>query len=124
MRTKSFIDMRLRCTCDPSTCTPACMVGSALGGAALMEATSNSRRGVLACPHRPPAIRHRDRTVRMTFMVAYTQTRRKRSVKMGGMFRTALSVLLAAAAYAQPAPPAKKAPATEVAGIYVNYDER
>jgi hypothetical protein len=32
-------------------------------------------------------------------------------------------VLVAAFAYAQPAPPAKKAPPTEVAGIPVNYDE-
>jgi hypothetical protein len=39
------------------------------------------------------------------------------------MFRYAVCLLLAAVASAQPAPPAKKAPPTEVAGIHVNYDE-
>ena len=42
---------------------------------------------------------------------------------MVGMIRTAIVLLLAASVYAQPAPPAKKAPPTEVAGIAVNYDE-
>ena len=39
------------------------------------------------------------------------------------MFRYAVSLLTAAIVSAQPAPPAKKAPPTEVAGIHVNYDE-
>jgi hypothetical protein len=39
------------------------------------------------------------------------------------MIRITLPLLLAAVALAQPAPPAKKAPPTEVAGIHVNYDE-
>jgi hypothetical protein len=39
------------------------------------------------------------------------------------MIRPALPLVLAAVAFAQPAPPAKKAPPTEVAGIHVNYDE-
>src|SRR5580765_4827508 len=41
---------------------------------------------------------------------------------MSGMKWTML-FLLGEVALGQPAPPAKKAPATEVAGIHVNYDE-
>jgi hypothetical protein len=39
------------------------------------------------------------------------------------MPRPALLLLMAAVTFAQPAPPQKKAPPTEVAGIHVNYDE-
>jgi hypothetical protein len=39
------------------------------------------------------------------------------------MIRLAPFSLLVAIAFGQPAPPAKKAPPTEVAGIHVNYDE-
>jgi hypothetical protein len=39
------------------------------------------------------------------------------------MIRPALLMALTVSTWAQPAPPAKKAPPTEVAGIHVNYDE-
>src|ERR1044071_6777222 len=39
------------------------------------------------------------------------------------MLRLAVPLAFAAVVFAQPAPPAKKAPPTEVAGIHVNYDE-
>jgi hypothetical protein len=42
---------------------------------------------------------------------------------MNSMIRNTFLIPFAAVALAQPAPPAKKAPATEVAGIHVNYDE-
>src|SRR5215467_6517939 len=84
---------------------------------------------------------------RIHFIVTYTMNQRKSSLRsnvaralppaasaimptpvpwpvdmMSDMKSTAL-FLLCGIVCAQPAPPAKKAPATEVAGIHVNYDE-